>query len=50
MKKIVFIAILLPVLGALGWWYFQESEFPNYGPAYREYAYVTNGKSNSVSV
>ena len=23
---------------------------PNYPPAYREYAYVTNGKSNSVSV
>ena len=23
---------------------------PDYGPAYREYAYVTNGKSNTVSV
>ena len=25
-------------------------KLPNYPPAYREYAYVTNGKSNSVSV
>src|SRR5262245_37220098 len=25
-------------------------ELPNYPPAYREYAYVTNGKSNEVSV
>ena len=25
-------------------------KLPNYPPAYREYAYVTNGKSNTVSV
>ncbi len=35
---------------ALGWWYFRERQLPAYGPAYREYAYVTNGKSNTVSV
>ena len=28
----------------------QERQLPSYGPAYREYAYVTNGKSNTVSV
>ena len=27
-----------------------ERQLPAYGPAYREYAYVTNGKSNTVSV
>src|SRR6202040_3069312 len=40
----------LPIVGGLGWWYLQERQLPNYGPAYREYAYVTNGKSNTVSV
>jgi YVTN family beta-propeller protein len=50
LRKILFIAVLLPVVGALGWLYFQESAFPDYGPAYREYAYVTNGKSNTVTV
>ena len=34
----------------LGWWYFREQQLPDYGPLYREYAYVTNGKSNSVTV
>ena len=34
----------------LGWWYFHERPLPAYGPAYREYAYITNGKSNTVSV
>ena len=42
--------MLVPILGGLGWWYFREAEFPDYGPAFREYAYVTNGKSNTVSV
>ena len=37
------------VVGA-GWWYFSESPLPDYGPSYREYAYVTNGKSNTVTV
>src|SRR5690348_8531610 len=34
----------------MGWWYFREQALPDYGPAYREYAYVSNGKSNTVSV
>jgi len=42
--------VLIPLLGGAGWWYFREQPFPDYGPAYREYAYVTNGKSNTVSV
>ena len=50
MRKLLFIIVLVPLLGGLGWWYFREQPLPNYGPAYREYAYVTNGKSNSVSV
>jgi YVTN family beta-propeller protein len=50
LRKILFIAALIPLLGAAGWWYFREKSLPDYGPAYREYAYVTNGKSNTVSV
>ncbi len=42
--------MLIPLLGGLGWWYLREQALPDYGPAYREYAYVTNGKSNTVSV
>ena len=50
MKKLLIILVLIAVLGGLGWWYFREQALPDYGPAYREYAYVTNGKSNTVSV
>ena len=50
MRKLLFIAVLVPILGGLGWWYFREQPLPNYGPLYREYAYVSNGKSNTVSV
>src|ERR1700733_3876766 len=50
LRKILFILVLIPLLGAAGWWYFREQAFPDYEPAYREYAYVTNGKSNTVSV
>jgi len=50
LKKILFLVVTIPLLAALGWWYFHERELPAYGPAYREYAYVTNGKSNTVSV
>jgi YVTN family beta-propeller protein len=50
LRKILFIALLLPLLGAASWWYFREQSLPYYSPAYREYAYVTNGKSNTVSV
>ena len=50
MRKLLFIAAFLPILGALGWWYFREQSLADYSPAFREYAYVTNGKSNTVSV
>ena len=50
MRKILIILVLIPLLAAAGWWYFREQALPDYGPAYREYAYVTNGKSNTVSV
>ena len=50
MRKLLIIIVLIPLLGGLGWWYFRERALPDYGPAYREYAYVTNGKSNTVSV
>jgi YVTN family beta-propeller protein len=41
---------VVPLLGGFAWWYFREQALPDYGPAYREYAYVSNGKSNTVSV
>jgi YVTN family beta-propeller protein len=50
LRKVLFIVVLIPVFAAAGWWYFREQPLPNYGPAYREYAYITNGKSNTVSV
>lgn len=50
MRKLLFIAVVVPILGGLAWWYFREQQFPTYGPAFREFAYVTNGKSNTVSV
>src|SRR6267154_5550525 len=49
-KLLIIIVVLIPELGGLGWWYFREQALPDYGPAYREYAYVTNGKSNTVTV
>jgi YVTN family beta-propeller protein len=49
-RKLLFAVLLLVLVGGVGFWYFQQSALPNYGPAYREYAYVTNGKSNTVSV
>ena len=50
MKKLLVIAVLVPILIGGGWWYFHERQISDYGPSYREYAYVTNGKSNTVSV
>ena len=50
MRKFLILVALFALVGASGWWYFREQPLPNYGPAYREYAYVTNGKSNTVSV
>src|SRR5260370_35549681 len=50
LTKFLLLVVQLAIVGALGWWYLQERQPPSYGPAYREYAYVTNGKSNPVSV
>jgi YVTN family beta-propeller protein len=50
LKKLFFIAVLLLLLGGAAWWYFHEQSLSDYDPAFREYAYVTNGKSNTVSV
>jgi len=50
LRKILLILVLLPVLAGLGWWYFHQRQLPSFDPAYHEYAYVTNGKSNTVSV
>ncbi len=49
-KLLLLVIVLIPLLGGLGWWYLREQALPDYGPAYREYAYVSNGKSNTVSV
>src|ERR1700722_17333746 len=50
LRKLLFIVVLVPILGGLGWWYFTERPLPANGPAYREYAYITHRKSNTVSV
>ena len=50
MRKILIIAVVIPLVAAAGWYYFRERALPGYGPLYREYAYITNGKSNSVTV
>ena len=44
------ILLLLLIGFAVGWWYFRLTQIPVYIPTHREYAYVTNGKSNSVTV
>ena len=50
MRKFLITLVFTAIFGGLGWWYFEVRPLPNYGPAYREYAYVTNGKSNTVTV
>src|SRR5580658_8468526 len=50
MRKLLLIAVLIPLVLAGGWYYFHERSLPSYGPLYREYAYTTNGKSNTVTV
>jgi len=50
LRKILLSVFFLPILGGLAWWYFHERLITDYGPSYREYAYITNGKSNTVSV
>ena len=36
--------VVLPIVAGLGWWYFHQRQLPSFDPAYREYAYITNGK------
>src|SRR5947208_15987399 len=50
LKRLLFIMIALPVAAGSGWWYFHQRQLPSFDPAYHEYAYITNGKSNTVSV
>ncbi len=50
MRKLLLIIFALPLLAGLGWWYFHQRDLENLNPGYREYAYITNGKSNTVSV
>jgi len=50
MRKILLILVVVPVLIGLGWWYFHQRMLPNFDPAYHEYAYIANGKSNTVTV
>ena len=50
LKRLLFILVLLTILGGSAWWYFHARQITDYSPAYHEYAYVTNGQSNSVSV
>ena len=50
MRKFLLTVIFLGIIGGLSWWYLRPQRLPDYGPSYREYAYITNGKSNTVSV
>jgi YVTN family beta-propeller protein len=50
LRKLLLIAVCVPLIVGGAWYYFHERGLPLYRPLYREYAYVTNGKSNSVAV
>jgi YVTN family beta-propeller protein len=50
LRKLLLIVVSIPVFVGLGWLYIHERQLTDYGPAYHEYAYITNGKSNTVSV
>ena len=50
MRKLLLAVVMLAIIVAAGWWHFRLPQFPVYVPSYREYAYITNGKSNSVTV
>ena len=50
LRKFLLLAVLVPLVLAAGWYYFHQRTLPGYGPLYREYAYITNGKSNTVTV
>ena len=43
-RPLVFALLLIALAGC------RQSDFPNYPPGYREYAYVTNGDSGTVTV
>ena len=49
MKKFLILCVVLAGVAALVW-RLRTPDLPSYAPTYREYAYVTNGKSNTVSV
>ena len=50
MRRLLLIIFTVPLLAGVGWWYFHQRELANLDPGYREYAYISNGKSNTVSV
>jgi YVTN family beta-propeller protein len=50
LRKLLLIAVLIPLAGAGVWYYFHQRSLTMYGPLYREYAYISNGKSNTVTV
>src|SRR5262249_46347126 len=50
LRRLLLIVVFFSVIGGLLWWHLRPQSLPDYGPLYREYAYVTNGRSNSVSV
>ena len=50
LRKLLLIAVCVPLALAGIWYYFHERTLPAYGPLYREYAYISNGKSNNVTV
>ena len=50
MRKSLLLAVLIPLVLAAGWYYFHQRTLPAYSPLYREYAYITNGKSNTVTI
>jgi hypothetical protein len=35
LRKSLFIAVLIPLILAAGWYYFHERTLPGYGPLYR---------------
>ena len=49
MKKLLILCVGVAGVAALVW-RLRTPDLPHYAPSYREYAYVSNGKSNTVSV
>lgn len=50
LRKLLLIAVLIPLAVAGVWYYFHQRSLTMYGPLYREYAYISNGKSDTVTV